>query len=58
MDVKNDIFSSEIGSGFGKLGGTPPPRIPRSTSPREKHFICKTAAGYCFPVIRHCHDFL
>ena len=33
MDVKNDIFWSEIGSGFGELGGTPPPRIPRSNSP-------------------------
>ena len=29
--VENDIFWSEIGSGFGKPGGTPPPRIPRST---------------------------
>ena len=28
----DDIFSwSEIGSGFGESGGTPPPRIPRST---------------------------
>ena len=29
--VENDIFWSEIGSGFGEAGGTPPPRIPRST---------------------------
>ena len=29
--VENDIFWSEIGSGFGEPGGTPPPRIPRST---------------------------
>ena len=29
--VKNDIFWSEIGSGFGEPGGTAPPRIPRST---------------------------
>ena len=29
--MKNDIFRSEIGSGFGEPGGTPPPRIPRST---------------------------
>ena len=29
---KNDIFSrSGIGSGFGEPGGTPPPRIPRTT---------------------------
>ena len=27
------MFWSEIGSGFGELGGTPPPRIPRSTPP-------------------------
>ena len=31
--VGNYIFWSEIGSGFGELGGTPPPRIPRSTPP-------------------------
>ena len=29
--VENYIFWSEIGSGFGEPGGTPPPRIPRST---------------------------
>ena len=27
------IFGSEIGSGFGEPGGTPLPRIPRSTPP-------------------------
>ena len=27
------VVWSEIGSGFGKPGGTPPPRIPRSTPP-------------------------
>ena len=31
MGVKNDIVWSEIGSGFEELGGTPLPRIPRST---------------------------
>ena len=31
--MKNDIFWSEIGSGFGELGGTHPPRIPRNTPP-------------------------
>ena len=31
--VENDIFWSDIGSGFGELGGTPPPRIPRSNPP-------------------------
>ena len=25
--VENDIFWSEIGSGFGDVGGTPPPKI-------------------------------
>ena len=29
--VKNDTFWSERGSGFEEPGGTPPPRIPRST---------------------------
>ena len=33
MGVKNDMFSSQIGSGFGEPGGTPLPRIPRSTPP-------------------------
>ena len=33
MGVKNDFFLSEIGSAFGEPGGTPPPRIPRSTPP-------------------------
>ena len=31
--MENDKFWSEIGSGFGKPGGTPPPRIPMSTPP-------------------------
>ena len=30
MGVKNGIFWSEIGSGYGEPGGTLPPRIPRS----------------------------
>ena len=29
--VENDMFWSEIGSGFGEPGGTPPPMILRST---------------------------
>ena len=33
MDVKNEIFWSEIRSRFGELCGTPPPRISRSTPP-------------------------
>ena len=32
--MENDIFWSEIGSGFGEPGGIPPPRIPRSI-PRD-----------------------
>ena len=31
--VENNIFWSKIGSGFGELGGTPPPRIARRTPP-------------------------
>ena len=31
--VENYIFWSEVGSGFGELGGTPPLRIPKSTPP-------------------------
>ena len=30
--MEDDIFWSEIGSGFGEPGGTPPPRILKSTS--------------------------
>ena len=33
MGVKNEIFWSEIGSGFWEPCGTPPPRIPRNTPP-------------------------
>ena len=32
-DVENAIFWSQIGSGFGELGGTPPPTIHRSNPP-------------------------
>ena len=31
--VENDIVWSEIGSGVGEPGGTPPPRIPKITTP-------------------------
>jgi len=34
--VGNGIFWSEIGFGFGDAGGTPPPKIPRSTPPGPK----------------------
>ena len=33
MGVENYIFWSEIGSGFGEPGSTPPPRVPRSPPP-------------------------
>ena len=39
MGVKNDTLWSEIGSGFGKPGGTPPPRIHRG-SPRDLNEVC------------------
>ena len=35
--VRKDIYRPEIGSGFGEPGGTPPPRIPRSTSPGKRN---------------------
>ena len=31
--METNIFWSEIGLGFEEPGGTPPPRIPRSTPP-------------------------
>jgi len=30
------FLGGEIGSGFGEPGGTPPPRIPRSTQAKHK----------------------
>lgn len=33
MGVGNGMFRFEIGSGFEDPGGTPPPRISRSTPP-------------------------
>ena len=36
--VENDIFWSDIGSGFGELGCTHLPRIPRSTLPPWSNF--------------------
>ena len=35
MGVENDIFGSEIGSGFGVPGSIPPPKFLRSTPPRH-----------------------
>ena len=34
--MENDMFWSVIGSGFDEPGGTPPPRIPRSTRPGRR----------------------
>ena len=36
--AENWIFWSEIGSGFGEPGSTPPPRIARSTPPGAAFF--------------------
>ena len=33
MGVENYIFGSEIRSGVEEPGGTPPPRIPRGSTP-------------------------
>ena len=37
--VKNDIFRSERGSGFGEPSGTAPPSIPRSAPPPGTQLI-------------------
>ena len=45
------MFRSEIGSGFEDPGGTPPPRIPRSTPPPRAHYQlngCLTKGTCCF----------
>ena len=34
--VENNIFQSEIGSGLGEPGGTPPPKIPGNTFPDKQ----------------------
>ena len=41
MGVENDIFLSEIGTGFGEPGGTPPPRFPHLCP--EMHAMAKMA---------------
>ena len=50
--MKNDIFWSEIGSGFEELGSTPPP-FPRSTLPFPDGI---KACGYYFSSLRHRHN--
>ena len=49
-NVENDIFWSEVGLGFGEPGGTPPPRIRRST-PRGKSRFVVTERG-----TEYCHE--
>ena len=39
MGVENGMFRSEIGSGFEDPGGTPPPRIWRSTPPGGRYTV-------------------
>ena len=63
MGVNNDIFWSEVGSGFGEPGCTPPPRILRSP-PREiwnipvdkfvKGAVSRQSSPFClvFPITR------
>ena len=39
---KMTFFWSEVGSGFGELGSTTPPRIPKSTLGIELKVLCYT----------------
>ena len=48
MGVKNDMFWSQIGSGFGEPGWTPLPRIPRSTPPPSP-----TSGGLNLTTLQH-----
>ena len=51
MGVENGMFRFEIGSGFEDPGGTPPPRIPRSTPPGGLHWAQKRKP--CFVTLRN-----
>ena len=44
--VENDIFWSEIRSGFRRPGDTPPPGIPRSTSRVHTAVLCPVIRAY------------
>ena len=46
MGVENNIFWSEIVSGFGELGGTPAPRIASSTRPPPPHALSLILEGF------------
>ena len=56
--VGNGISWSEIGSGFEDAGGTPPPKIPRSTPPdfilRSNPVFCKQKV-YITELLKPCH---
>ena len=51
VEIQNDIFWSEIGAGFEELGGTPPPRIPRSTSQGLTVHLCLLECGIILLII-------
>ena len=57
MGVENDIFLSEVGSGLGETGGTPPTRIFRSTAPHPRTSVTYPVLSFsedrCF-VIAEC----
>ena len=53
MGVENGMFRSEIGSGFEVTGGTPPPRIPRSTPPGIPPRLLKVAADIIAPSLTY-----
>ena len=52
MDVKSEIFWSEIRSRFGEMCGTLPPRISRSTPPPLARPAPGTAAQIALKRIR------
>ena len=43
VEIERTIFWSEIGSGFGEPGGTPPPQVPRNT-PRVRFRVALEAS--------------
>ena len=53
LGEENYIFWSEIGSGFGKLGSTPPPRILKGTLRvffKLTSVACEPGSPACFDV--------
>ena len=55
--VENGICWSEIGSGFGDAGGTPPPKIPRSTPPPPREIKVKQIYIYKTEIILEFYTF-